>query len=80
MKAEDINFSNSNDDQDDIMMLTKKNINLEKLVQNLEDIVKAQEEALEMAQEIHILMKLKESAIKMYVNKLEQELGYDEEE
>ena len=80
MKAEDINFSNSNDDQDDIMMLTKKNIDLEALVQNLEDIVKAQEEALEMAQEIHILLKLKESAIKMYVNRLEQELGYDEEE
>ena len=80
MKAEDINFNNSNDDQDDIMMLTKKNIDLEALVQNLEDIVKAQEEALEMAQEIHILMKLKESAIKMYVNRLEEELGYDEEE
>jgi hypothetical protein len=80
MKAEDINFSNSNDDQDDIMMLTKKNIDLEALVQNLKDIVKAQEEALEMAQEIHILLKLKESAIKMYVNRLEQELGYDEEE
>jgi len=80
MKAEDINFSDNNDDQDDIMMLTKKNIDLEVLVQSLKDIVKAQEEALEMAQEIHILMKLKESAIKMYVKKLEDELGYDEEE
>lgn len=80
MKAEDINFNDSNDDQDEIMTLTKKIIDLEVLVQKLEDIAKAQDEALEMAQQIQELLKMKEFALKMYIKSLEDELDIDKDE
>ncbi len=80
MKAEDINFNDSYDDQDDIMTLTKKIIDLEALVQKLEDIAKAQDEALEMAQQIQELLKMKEFALKMYIKSLEDELDIDKDE
>ncbi len=78
MRPEDIRGSGS--DADEIMQLIELNMNLEKGNEILTKLVNALKDQVNDLRELAELTKIKEFAMKMYINTLEEKLNIDEED
>lgn len=78
MRPEDIKGSGS--DADELMQLIELNMNLEKGNEILTKLIEVLKDQVNDLRELAELTKIKEFAMKMYINTLEEELNIDEED
>ena len=79
MKPEDINFTDGNNEEDEMMTLIEHNIALKETVDTQNELIKNLDDQAKNLEDICHLHEMKELALKMYIKALEDELNDEDD-